>query len=488
MQLGSLRGRVIPWPYGGLVGCLLVCNGCSTLPPASNGPEPGLEAALATASVTSGVPVIPIGGPSAVAPTPPWVGPSTPRVGLSGRWELTALEALEYALRHHPALRARQYDLERARGKLVTAGLWPNPQLVVERETETSGAHRSELVAWATVAMPTGPKHRLRQAVAQTDIAVGQAQLARELKRVAAETMDAVIDDLYWQELGRLEGELRGLAAQAAEIQRERFKFGEVPFRDLVAAELAAADASLAERRAVTKLNLADLRLAETLGISSTDPPVLTGELIAVQVPSIPLERLLARARQVAPELSEAQRSLEASQQRLALARWGAAPDVTLGPRFRDALAGNSDRIGARLAIDLPLFDRNQGQIAAAAAQVESSRAALQAIEITTLSDVAAAYLELQDVHASLAYYAERILPFAEQTRGAIEEAFRDRAIGAYQLTELSQQFGRLRRAYVDLRCRHVRLQTHVEVVLACQLSTLATSFDPAAVSWTSAP
>ena len=123
--------------------------------------------------------------------------------------------------------------------------------------------------------------------------------------------------------------------------------------------------------------------------------------------------------------------------------------------------------------MDLPVFDRNQGNIAESAAQIQANCAQLRVAEITTLSDVTAVYLNLKDAQSRWQYYSTHTQPVMQQSETAIREAFRDQTISAYELIELLQQFGRMRLSELDLRYQHRRLRARMEILLECRLADL---------------
>ena len=120
--------------------------------------------------------------------------------------------------------------------------------------------------------------------------------------------------------------------------------------------------------------------------------------------------------------------------------------------------------------MDLPIFDRNQGHIAEQAADLETSCARRSLMEVTTLNDVAKAYVELENVQLCAEYYGRQIKPLLERTEVALRGAFEDRAVPAYELVDLLEYIARMRLHDVEVRYEHQRLRTQLEVLLECPL------------------
>jgi outer membrane protein, heavy metal efflux system len=404
-------------------------------------------------------------------------------VGNAPGQPLTIEEVLQCVLQNHPMVRVRQHEVEIARGRLITARLLPNPRLVMQSRTPVDAAADSGLTTRIEFTLPIGPKRELRTAAATTAVRESQLAMNIEIKLLLMEATDAAVQVQYLQELVALDRQVAALARQAAEVQRERSKVAAVPFvpfRNVVLAELAATNADLAERNAMTLLEQAQLRLSRAMGLSQPAPPVMQGQVVVEWLQPMSLAAVLDEARRVAPELAQSQAAIEGSRQRLAFARWQAVPDVTVAPVLQESFDhATGQTMGARFVSDLPLFDRNQGVIAESAATVESNRARLAVAEISTLADVSAAYLQLRDVQARWDYYVAHARPLLDKTETTIREAFTEQAVTASEMIDLLEQLARMRRNDLDLRWQHHRLRARLEMLLERRISNPAAEVVP---------
>jgi cobalt-zinc-cadmium efflux system outer membrane protein len=377
-------------------------------------------------------------------------------------------ELLKYALAEHPSLRARHHEVAAARARLISAGLLPNPQLVVDTESPVHRDGPTELEARVTFEILTGGKRRLRQAVAESGIRRAQAALSRETELVLLEAADAAIETLYWQELVQLTTRLAEIAAERAKLGAPDFDNRGSEFRlaDAVEAECDAAAAETARLEAQNRLTAARLRLSSALGMFPPVLPEVTGTIEADGGPLISLDEVLALARRDCPQLSEARATLSESRRQQELACAERLPDLTLGPRVRDRLGEADDEVGARFGTDLPLFDRNRGRILESAAQVQASRARLAEAELTALGDVAEAFLELQSLHEALAQHGPGIMDRVERYEALLRDPAVQQGMSRNQALELLQQLVETRIRHLDLRYRYLRLRARLELIL----------------------
>ena len=126
----------------------------------------------------------------------------------SGPTEFTVEQALLYTLENHPRLRARTQEVEVARAALITAGLLPNPQLVVDAESPINESGAVELSGRLMFTIPTGGKRGYAAAAAKAGIAEAQAAIDSEAQILLTETAAAALEVLYLQELVKLQREL----------------------------------------------------------------------------------------------------------------------------------------------------------------------------------------------------------------------------------------------------------------------------------------
>ena len=288
------------------------------------------------------------------------------------------------------------------------------------------------------------------------------------------EAAEATIEMLYLQELSSVYEQLAQQAEQTAVNQKERFKIAAEPYRSVVLAELSANEFELSRFETVVKLNQAKVRFTRAMGICDATLPPLEGRLTAAPVAFPPMQAVLAQAGCAASELAQAQAAIRESCGLHSFERWDAMPDISVGPRLMSDLAENTnEKMGARVQLDVPIFDRNQGNIAETAADIQTNRAKHDLLRVTALNDVASLYLELQVAQSRTEYYRTRIQPLMDQTEKSLRAAFEDRSVTAYELADLLKSLARMKLNDVELRHEHCRLRTRLELLLECPLSDL---------------
>ncbi len=270
-----------------------------------------------------------------------------------------------------------------------------------------------------------------------------------------------------------MQSDLSRLAAKTAEAVAGRFQSGMVPYPTTIRSQLDAAETELERLTTLGELEQARVKLNRAAGFPPAPLLQLRGKLDYQPIPALQLERVLAEAERCRPELAESRAALLESQRLLAVATAEARPDIVIGPRVREDLGPSGDRVGARLSVDIPVFDRNQGRIAERAALIHTQCAMVEVTQIGTLNDVAATYLQLRDSQTRLEYHQGQVQPIVSQTEAALQAADVGKTLQPDQVSGLLEQLGRMRMEQLELRYLHMRLRTRLEILLGCPLDAL---------------
>ena len=350
---------------------------------------------------------------------------------------LTLRQALRLAVLQNPELAAADTAVRAAEGRLLQAGLRPNPSVFYEAENLVgSGPYRraaqSESTLQISQLIELGGKRaaRVRVAASERDLSGFDYEGKRVDVLVAATR--AFIQTLAAQERQATAEETARLAGELVPAIQRRVDAGAANAVEVTRAQNAVATARIEAQQAARDLATARQRLAAAWGADAPRFSAVAGDLD--RLPPVPaLETLAARLEE---NPAVARYAAETMQRRAALtqARAAAVPDVTvaLGPRY---LAENGD-VTARLnvSLPLPLFDRNQGNIRAARAELvradQLRRAAGNGLAVA-LQD---AYRSLLAARQEIDTLQGTLLPGAENAARQVDEGY---AAGRFGLLDV---------------------------------------------------
>jgi cobalt-zinc-cadmium efflux system outer membrane protein len=320
---------------------------------------------------------------------------------------LSLEDAVRMALESHPLLNARAQHTVAMQGLVTQAGLRPNPVFIFQSENwKFAGGgpfnigNATDQFAYISQVIETAGKRQRRLEWSQENARI--AGLDRELlqKQIAARVKHA-----YWAAVGaerirQLWVEHQDNFRQTIAYHEARVREGAIPEADLIRVQLegdrfsvAAAAASLeAQQAKITLLREmsqdpnSDIELATALDMGP--PPPLAN----------PAQALDARA-----EIQIARQEMARAEADIRLQRAIAKPDwaVVGGYKFT---AGYSSILGG-VQVALPFSNRNQGHIAAAAAEERAAQSVLLATQTQVRAEVEAAQRDVESKRRQIEDY-----------------------------------------------------------------------------------
>ncbi len=376
---------------------------------------------------------------------------------------LTLRQALRLTVLQNPELAAADTEIRAAEGRLLQAGLAPNPSVFSEADNLTgSGRYRgtglSETTLQISQLIELGGKRaaRVRVAAHGRDL-TGFDYEGKRLAVLVAATR-AFIQTLAAQRRQALAEETAKLTEDFVPAIQRRMEAGAANPVEVTRAQNAVATARIEVQQSARDLATARQRLAASWGANTPRFTSVVGDL--EQLPETPAFPVLAARLDANPAVARfatetAQRKAELSQ-----ARAAAVPDVTvaLGPRY---LAEDGDTaIRLNVSLPLPLFDRNQGNIQAAQAEWVRVGQLQQATATQLTVALNESYRALLAARQEVDTLKSTLLPGAENAFRQINEGY---AAGRFGLLDVLDT----RRTLVGARLQLLNAQVAYQSALS---------------------
>lgn len=266
------------------------------------------------------------------------------------------------ALQQHPLLAAARLNVEAARGRLIQAGLYPNPVIGFESEDIAEGGQAGKLGPFFEQEIVLGGKLRWAQQLAADWQALAQwYDLLTRIRLAWIELLAAESEYRLPQSYVRLVGEEEGgLVFQARRLAKvEGFRWELL--RAEVELQTARARLEAAERR-----RQADRRaLAALLGVSEL-PGEVPVEKLSLQTPSYRWEETLPAVLSCSAELRQVEARVQRAQGEWRLIASQNIPDLRVRVRPGYTFSANTPDIRVEGGIVLPIFNRQQANLFAA--------------------------------------------------------------------------------------------------------------------------
>ncbi len=389
-----------------LVAALTLLSGCVSYTPQPVDPFHEIKQLEQRGAGSHELEVLPPGNPE-------WL-PLQRSVDLTDGLDVPEANAL--ALFYAPEIRAARRAERVSGAQLLRAGLLSNPELFLGPRISTKS---DDVVFPAGISweLPLWGKRGAEKDLADRQLSAAQIRVLATELRVLTEVRSAFI------RIAGLNQALEALEAQLGGSQRvvqwvtTLQQAGEV---DAVTAFLAILEQDDVRAALTTKrleLESSTRELFETIGILPTaglslglDPhPALLPDL-----PSLSRERLLLH-----PEIRTALSEYEAAEASLKLEVAKQYPTIRVGPEFEDDRGDAT--VGIGVGIELPLFDRNRGGIAAAEERREAARERLESSLLRLSHAEAQARAEWNANERMLSDYRAGALENAERARESLE-------------------------------------------------------------------
>jgi cobalt-zinc-cadmium efflux system outer membrane protein len=353
--------------------------------------------------------------------------------------KLADLETM--ALQRNPTLAQAEAAVRAAEGRQRQAGMFPNPVAgyFVDELAFRSPGETAEHGAFIQQTIPLGGKlSKARNVFARER---DQAAINAEAQRLRITNSIRV---LYYETLGaqrlvQLRADLSQLAQETVATTKELYNVGQADRPDELQSEIEAERAEVDFLNAQNDWLRAWQTLAATVGNPTLPPATLVGNPEDDLTPLNETELLDALLQQ-SPDVRVARASVDRARAVLARARAERVPDLFV----RGALGYSYDRfeappfslVGQRkglewqleVGVNVPLFNRNQGGIAAANAEVAIAERDLERVQLLLRTRFANSFREYRNAQQVLERYRTQIIPRAREAYEMYLKNFREMA------------------------------------------------------------
>jgi cobalt-zinc-cadmium efflux system outer membrane protein len=339
------------------------------------------------------------------------------KIDLAELWDL--------ALVNNPAVREAGADVQAARGRLLQAGLYPNPRFLFVQDTIGSAIARPGNSAFeVNQEIVTARKRKLDMAVAGREVSFTEVGLIGRKFEALTRIRRAYYDYLaLWEVLKGYE-ETVGALEKAIEATRKQVETAKTrPKTDLLRLEALLAEAKINQDRTWDAIRGAWRQVAAEVGVDELPPAAEVGEL----PPALPTwDHAAVLHRALATNSAIRQAAVEADRARVAVdrARAGAIPNVVVGGGYT---ADRTDQTGGgivNLEVPLPLWDRQQGKIREAEAKLATAQAAMRGAETKLARDVADAFARYSAAKRQVERTESEVLPRLQESLTLLRKAF----------------------------------------------------------------
>ena len=362
------------------------------------------------------------------------------------------LEQLERtALQNNPTVRQAAATIEAAKGRARQAGAWPNPTIGIAGDEVSGGPtiRGGEYGVFATQMIPLGGKLRLGRAVFESEAAQAQSLADLQQQRILSAVRTQYYDVLTIERRVEVLDRLAQLSNEAVGVTRQLYNVGAADRPDLLEAEIEAQRAQLDLTAARNSRFASWRRLAATVGDPTLMPRPLATSIDAA-IPELDRETTLKQIVDQSPEVRAARADIERNRAIVSWARKETFPDLFLrgGLAYNRELletsaAGRPQPVGREgsfeVGLSVPLFNRNQGGVAAARADQSRAEVEVMRLQLSIEARLASAFDAYLTALRAAEAYRNDMLPRAEEAYRLYLARYRE-AAAAYPQVLIAQR------------------------------------------------
>jgi cobalt-zinc-cadmium efflux system outer membrane protein len=367
---------------------------------------------------------------------------------------ITLAELEQLALQRNPTFVQAAANVEAAKGRQLQSGLYPNPTVGYNAEQlglrgKAAAGEQNGLFIDQTIV--TAGKLRLNRARFAQETAQAEFQAQAQQYRVVNGVRTRYYQLLAMQRLLDVRAELLKVADEAVTTTEELVNVGAANRADLLQARIEARQERVALENARALYEAAWKQLGAFLGEPCLPLVRLQGDLEdAAKLPDF--ETTLAHLLEASPEVQIARADVARGQ--LALRREQVEPIPNLQVRVSSGYDFEEDgrkvTTTVNLGVRVPIFDKNQGNIKAAHADLLRAQAETGRVELSLRQRLARQYARYRTAAATVESYRKQNLPEAKEAYELYLESFRKRRAAWPQVLVAQRTYFQISVDYVE--------------------------------------
>jgi len=365
-------------------------------------------------------------------------------------------QAIQIAVVHNHALKAARTQFQQSQAEEITAAIRPNPVFTYDDlyvpifspghiNGETFN-NVTEFDVGLSYTFERGHKRQARIYAARDQTSVTRSQVSDTERGLTFNVAQQYIGILLAKSNLQLATQDLASYQQTVNLGEEQYKAGAISEGDLLKIKLQLLQFQMDVSQARLGLLQAFASLRGLLGYDAlpADYDVL-GELAYVPL-KLNQDDLKLKALQMRPDFIAAQQGVTAAQSQYSLAKANGKRDLTT--TFDYTHVAELNTAGLTFNIEVPIFNRNQGEIARTNYAIAQAQETKTATEETVMTDVANAYQAFKIGDEVVQLYLSGYLKQAQDSRDISEYAYKRGAASLLDFLDAERSYRATQLAY----------------------------------------
>jgi cobalt-zinc-cadmium efflux system outer membrane protein len=369
--------------------------------------------------------------------------------------QITLEQAIDLALANSPAIKAARTQIQQNQAQEITANLRPNPTLSADSQfvpvfsgdfsTDTLN-NLQQFDIGVGYLFERGRKRQNRLQAARDTTAVTMATVADTERTLIFNVSQQFINVLLANSTLQFALEDLNSFQETVNISDERYRAGDISEGDnlKIKLQLLQFQTDVSSARVAKVQALGSLR--QLVGYASLPHDYdCAGDLdykpLAASLPDLEAKALAER-----PDLKAAKKGITAANSQISLAKADGKVDITASGSFSHVSGASSTSVF--FSMPLPIFDRNQGEIARTRFALTQAELTARAAEDTVLTDVTNAYESATSNQDVVKLYVSGYLKQAQDSRDISQYAYKGGAATLLDFLDAERSYRSTQLAY----------------------------------------
>ncbi len=375
-----------------------------------------------------------------------------------GPTKITLEEAIQLASQHNHSLLAARTTIAQNQALEVQANVRPNPTLFTDWEyLPLPGVHPDNGLAGylhdstegdlgMSYLFERGQKRQHRLQAAKDVTAVSRSTVTDNERTLAYQVGQLFYNvQLAESTLDLANNDLKTFQA-TVDISESQYRVGAMSQNDYLQIKLQMATFQTNVEQQVLARNQALSDLRQLLGYESVPAEYDVKGAFEYQPLTVKLEELQAKALANRPDLRAAQLGVTAAKSQYGLAKANGKQDVTVSANYSHV--NSISAVTFSVSVPLPIFDRNQGNIAQTRIAINQAKEQQTASNGQVLTDVRDAYVGVESNGRVVQIYRTGVLDEAKQSRDISEYSYRHGATALLDFLVAQRNYDSIELAY----------------------------------------
>jgi cobalt-zinc-cadmium efflux system outer membrane protein len=341
---------------------------------------------------------------------------------------------------------------------------------------DVNNAGPNEYAMRTDFVLERGGKRAARMELAASERSVAELGVRDTVRRLIFEVQSAFVDVQAAGEVLKLAQENLKRLNDIVEVNTARVRIGDLAEVELDRSRVAAMQYQTAVRQAELQLRQAKTRLQLLMGRSQVADEFDAAGSIRRDEPRIIQEDILKAALAQRPDLMLARGAQARNQADLRLQMAQGKVDYTAGTEYRrqQGINGTGNSLGVYFSAPLPVWNRNQGEIARAQREIAQADTQVRAAEARVRGEVVSAWQQYSMSLGILRDIEQRMLSTSREVLQATEYSYRRGEATLVEFLDAQRAFSEVTQSYNEAWAAYAKGLYLIDSVAANSVSGAA--------------